>query len=361
MISLALNAFVPNTWDYKVIPSLYEKDIYFPLKRKYDTQEETKAALDYCVEFAEKVCKGTKLRLVNYVTFKELVPFLENPSDETDAAAMKGISPYAKPDADLFADKETFEYSIPEGDLILASVERKNIEGRRLVKPRELTEEQLANKPNDTVSSQPCGAAFNFMRNLETALVAEWEKLNLLLDVAVMNWEAFFSLQECFKNTEYQLSSQSFELYKALAEIVAGNDLQSFAGALETLLRHAVYRRDVACLKALMLIFRGVSAGDREWKVLTKMDCELVEAVKESEYPRELVDERLWEKQPLPQPAEQVTANPYYEKVKSFAGEKLVLPRQGLNDDDAIAIAEGVMRNKNLTAIDLRISPPLLP
>jgi hypothetical protein len=354
VISLALNAFIPNAWEYNVIPSFYDKDIYFSFKDKYDTKDEVNAALGYCEGFVRKICEGTDLKLVNYITFKELIPFLENPSDEIDTAGFKGMSPYAKVQSSIYSDKEAFEYSPSENDLITSTMDKKQ---RRLLKPKDFTDEQLAGKSTDVVSSQPCAAAFSFMKMIEVAFVSEWEKLNLLLDLAVINWEAFYSLEECFKNTEYQLNEKSFELYRAIAEVVAGNEVQAFANALEVLLKYSAYRQDVVCLKTLILIFRGIPANERDLKILTKMSYELVEAVKESDYPRELIDENLWDKQPLPEPPEDILSNPYYDKVKNFVGEKLLLQRQGLTDNDPIAVAEGILRNKNLTFIDLRNFP----
>ena len=352
VISLALNAFVPNAWEHSVVPSFYNKDIYFLFKKNYETKDEIKAALEYCQGFVKKICEGTDLKLVNYITFKELIYFLENPSDEMDAAIFKGISPYSKSQSTLFSDKEAFEYSPPENDLILSATDKKT---RRLLKPKDFTDEQLAGKSTDIVSSQPCATAFSFMKMIEVAFVGEWEKLNLFLDFAVMNWEAFHLLEECFKNTEYLLNEKSFELYRTIAEVVAKKE-EAFVNALETLLKHSVYRQDVVCLKTLILMFRKVSTNERGPKIVKKVSYELVEAVKESDYRKELIEiiKESMDKQPLPEPAEDILSNPYYDKVKNFAGEKLLLSKQGLNDNDAIAIAEGILRNKNLTVVDLR-------
>ena len=51
VISLALNSFVPNCWEYKVIPSLTEKKIFFKFKEKYDFDDEINKALNYCKKF----------------------------------------------------------------------------------------------------------------------------------------------------------------------------------------------------------------------------------------------------------------------------------------------------------------------
>jgi len=65
------------------------------------------------------------------------------------------------------------------------------------------------------------------------------------------------------------------------------------------------------------------------------------------------------QKQPPEEPNSKITVNPYYSKVLYAQEEILNLQNLGLTDEDAVAVAEALKRNGNISEVDLRI--PALP
>lgn len=102
------------------------------------------------------------------------------------------------------------------------------------------------------------------------------------------------------------------------------------------------------------MFYRGIENKTQDLKILAKMNSELIEAIKESEYPREIINEEFWNKEPLPKPPKEIFENTYYEKVINTVDDTLLFPNQELNDEDMTAVAEALARTKNITVLDLR-------
>lgn len=354
VLSMALNAFIPNIWDHMVGPSLYDPEIYFPMREKFETPREIKAALEYCRSFDEKICLGTNLKLMNYVRFEELVVFLVKPSDAMDAESVaRDISPYQKFTSahPLTADKELIPYDPPAGDLILSNIDPKIIQNRKtgLVRPRDLCANKIEGKPGDATA---LAKAIDFLKMVDTAFLVEREKLDLLLDISNLGWDAYDSMQNYLKKAGYIINDKSQNMYKVLSGVVAKKDQQSFADSLTQILSAVMCRRDIPGVRNAILLLYGMLKKE-DMRLLANLDYDLVEAIKASSYPTGLIDPKYLHKTPLPEPSKEIAANAFYVKVRHMQEEVLTLNNQGLTDTDIIPIAEALKRNPNIAKVYL--------
>ena len=293
LLSLTLNAFVPNLWEYVVTPSLYDPLIYFPMKPKFDNPADAKAAQDYCHDFVEKVCMGTELKLMNYLSFHEFVVFLSSPSDAQDALTVAAnLSPYTKltdPNP-LRENKELFEDQLHPTDGLLYGVNAELLK-RRIgctVKPRDLTSKAVGANSKDAFSGLSLLDVATFMQKLEFALFAEVEKLDLLLDLAGNGWTAFEALKPGLQKLGYLLSDLSTSVYKSFALIAEHRDRPTFAEGISGLLTAAGHRRDLRCFQNIFLLAYNLATPE-DIKTFANFSFDLAQAIKLSRYNKALM------------------------------------------------------------------------
>ena len=293
ILSLALNTFVPNKWDYAVTPSLYEPEIYFPMKERFDDEKDLKAALEYCRTFVDKICSNTNLKLLHYLSYNEFVVFLSNPSDAYDAESVaKNVTPYQKVlDAYFMGkDRETYACDIPINDYILSTMDQKLVQGRKtaVVKPRELEAKTIEGKIVDSISSRPFVEVVAMMKMIDSYFIIEQEKLGLILDMAPLNWDAIDSLKDSLRKAACLIDDNSSVICKAILGIIAKKGVTTFADSLVTLIKTISCRRDVLGLKSLILLAHGFVKPENV-RVFANLSLELAEAVKASEFPKDLM------------------------------------------------------------------------
>ena len=288
-----MNVFVPNIWDHMVTQSLYEPEIFFPMKDKYASEEETKAALEYCRNFVDKICSGTNLKLLHYLAFNELLVFLSNPSDAMDAESVaKNITPYLKmvEPPSFYKDKELFVCEPPVTDPLMSLIEKKALQNRclEMVKPRDLISKTIEGKAVDPSCGKPYSEMLSFMKTIDYSFIVEQEKIDLILDLAVLSWAAFDAFSDSLRRASFLLNDNSAIFYKTLTSIVAKEDDSSFENALVGLLSVLTCKRDATGIKNLILLSHKLIKPE-EMKVFANLTLELAEAVKMSNYPKGLL------------------------------------------------------------------------
>ncbi len=293
ILSLALNTFVPNLWDHAVTPSLYEPEIYYCMKSRFESEAEYKAALDYCRGFVDKICSGTNLKLLHYLSFKELEVFLLNPSDNDDADSVaKNITPYRKLQEPhpMCGDKEVFPCEPTSGDYFISALDPKIVQNRHaaMVRPRDLTSKAMEGKGIDSVSGRPYSEVLALMSRFESYFILEQEKTDLLLDMSVINWDAYAASREILEKAAYMPTESAAELYVALAGVVAKKTGPAFESALGALTNSICCKRDATGLKNIVLLAHRLIRKEN-MKVFANLSLELVEAIKVSEYPKGLL------------------------------------------------------------------------
>ena len=217
VMSLALNANVANTMESRIIPSFYIKDIYFNFKENYENKDEIKAAIKYCEEFSTKTCMNTDLKLINYLTFSEYTSFLGAPNDILDSATVaRGVSPYVY---ELYTDnKPTFDYEMPKDDPFINFLGPAVVNKRKIacVKPMELDTKEYKEATLDPISEVDKEDAEKFLQHIEANFVIEQEKLDFLLDTALLQWNAFEKVWSVLETAGYKKNDNTLAAYKAI-------------------------------------------------------------------------------------------------------------------------------------------------
>lgn len=292
VISLALNTFVPNIWDHVVTQSLYEPEIYFPMRKQISTPEEIEAAMAYCKNFSDKTCMETSLKLLNYLRFNELVVFLNKPSDAADAGTVAtNVTPYVKSlPFPVWIQKELFEYDTPADDYTIAAMDPLFLKARcgMCVKPRELYAKVIEGKNIDPISLKPYTEVMDFMKKLEIAFIQEQEKLDFLLDVAVVNWNGYEGFKNVLAKAAYLIKDNSFVLYKAIPIILAKKDKISFSEGLTMLISSLTIKRDVIGLRNVILHANNFLPPE-EIKSFGNISVDVANGIKLSMYPKGLM------------------------------------------------------------------------
>lgn len=217
-MSLALNVNIANTLDHNIVPSVFSKEVFFNFKETYDNKEELKGAIQYCKDFASGVCMRTDLKLINYLVFNEYELFLSSPNDVLDAESVaRGMSPY---DCKQYTgNKPTFPYELPKDDPFMKEL-KDNIEDRKkaCVKPVEFLKDEFAKAEEDPISRQTVAEVDKFMQFIEKLFVIEQEKLDFLLDIALLQWNAFDKVTPILKKSGYIKNDSTISAYKSLIE-----------------------------------------------------------------------------------------------------------------------------------------------
>lgn len=356
VLSIALNAFVPNILDYKMVPSLFDLDIFFKFEDNYDVNEETDKALEYCKNFVEKVCRNTNFKLLDYISFQEFIPFLSNPLDEVDAeSVVKNISPYkALKEPISMEDYKGIDYKSEENDHILLSLDSIDLSNRKGIFPKDLVD--INENSIDPVTNKSYIKTIELMKILESGFVYEWEKLDLLLDLASMNWDACSKHKKALENVQYYRNDNSDEIYRCLLNIRAKINLDT---ALEKLLNHVLIKKDVIYVKTLLLKQFNIHNEKKDKIILEGMSDELINALNETEKLKESIDEKYLQEKKREEKApeeleEEIRSNPYYTLIINMRDEKLVKANERLNNENSKAIAEGIKRSNGFTYVDMR-------
>jgi len=232
VISMALNMNFANTADQQIAPSFYSENLFHWFKPDYVNPKDIRDALDYCNSFPQTVQKIGELMQMNYNGFRSYASFLEQPNDVMDALnIISQASPYAyqavaansarkeSGDEDEGGDNELkFTYEFPKDDIFVEYITKEEITKRLsvFVKPREMTHEKFEKGKEDPKSRRTADEAEAFMQQIETAMVVEQEKYDLVLDLAMLKWNVFDKLQAVVKKAEYIKDENTFAAYKAL-------------------------------------------------------------------------------------------------------------------------------------------------
>ncbi len=293
VMSMALNAFLPNIWDHVVTPSLFESNVFFPMKDpKLMSLDELKATLSYCKSFEEKVCSNTPLKFLNYLRFSEYVEFLAKPSDFSDALGVaRGVSPYAKPTGEqktLYGGKEPLPVSpLAEGESF-GGISSEDFKARLdlIIKPTEL--QQTEGRTVDGPSSKPLEQVNEFMGRLETQFIVEREKMDFLLDLAALSWETLSRFRGPLEVLGFLLNDTSAAVYEAICEVVANRSPATMNRALLALSDILVYKRDKYALKTLTILVLDPEADPDPYlsaQALSTMTPDMARAVSLAQYP----------------------------------------------------------------------------
>jgi hypothetical protein len=310
---------------------------------------------------------------MHYLRFEEYLVFLEKPSDQLDAATVAtNVSPYSKWQSEnpLKKDKEMLEFpNQPLGDPLLSVLDPKIIKNRSsaCVKPRELLAKAIEGKTLDQVSLKGYPAVLDFMQKLELAFIQEQEKLDFLLDLAILNWNGMDNFKNSLTRASFIINANSLVFYKTLPEIIAKKDKQSFANALTSFFSAVTIPRDVNSLKNIILLAHNYLPPE-DTKMFTALSTDVVNGTKLSLYPKGLMykhyihkpnnrEDKYLNKEEYDNVPKEILNNSFYTKVYNHTDTELSLANMGLTDDDAIAVAEGLKRNGALYDIDLRIFP----
>jgi hypothetical protein len=282
IISISLNAFIPNAWDHLVTQSVYEPEIYFNMRERLITEDEIKETSKYCESFVEKVCRSTSLKAMHYLRFEELIPFLKSPCDARDAASIfKGISPYSKSikkRLEVCSGKETLEIKSP----LPSDIDPKLV--NTLVKPRDLLKKTIEGKDKCGVCLLAYTVVIEEMTKLETAFIVDQRKMDLILNLASLYCGALSD-----PHLKDFVNDQSVKIYEAMAEVIANRNASSYSSALSRLADCLVYKRDKLGLKNIIMLAlnKPELKGEIDNSILESLTYDFVEAIKISDYPQD--------------------------------------------------------------------------
>ena len=337
-------------------PSLFDLDIFFKFEDNYDVNEETDKALEYCKNFVEKVCRNTNFKLLDYISFQEFIPFLSNPLDEVDAeSVVKNISPYkALKEPISMEDYKGIDYKSEENDHILLSLDSIDLSNRKGIFPKDLVD--INENSIAPVTNKSYIKTIELMKILESGFVYEWEKLDLLLDLASMNWDACSKRKRALENAQYYLSDNSEEIARCILNIRATKNLDTL---LEQLLNHVLIKKDVTCVKTLLLKQWNIHDEKKDDIILKGMSYELIKALNDTDKLKNSIDEKYLEEkiieQKMPKELEEkISSNPYFTSIVSTRDTKLTKINERLDNDNSRAIAEGIKRSNGFTYVDMR-------
>ena len=216
-----MNVNIVNPVEAGFVPSIYTKGIYHEVKKRYESKEELKQLLDYCTTFEQRICMTTDLKLLNYLNFSEYYSFLSQPNDVMDAeTVIAGLSPYdfwkAKPAS------RPYSYEPQKGDIFMESIPEKDIERRKQNSclPVELSDQDIQSNVEDPIALLPTQTVNKFMQLIETYFVVEYEKLDLLLDLALVHWSAFDSMSNLIIKAGFAKDDNAITVYKAVANVL---------------------------------------------------------------------------------------------------------------------------------------------
>lgn len=204
------------------VPTIYGKGIYHEVKKRYESKEELKVLLNYCKTFESAVCMNTDLKLLNYLYFSEYLNFLTSPNDVMDAeTVIAGLSPY-----DFWKAKTAarpYAYQPQAGDIFMESIPQADIERRKQNSclPVELSDQDIAQNVEDPISMQPMQSVNKLMQLIENYFVIEFEKLDLLLDLSIIHWNAFDNLAKLIMKTGLAKDDNAIIIYKAIANVLS--------------------------------------------------------------------------------------------------------------------------------------------
>ncbi len=305
VLSLALNANIANTVDHNIVPSIYSKSIFFEFKKTYDNKKDLAAALDYCKNFGQKICMNTDLKLLNYLTFSEFQSFLSQPNDIMDAETVaSNASPYCY--ASYSGGKETFEYKSAADDPFADFIGREELKKRVVasIKPVEFLSDEFKNSAEDWVSGQATQDAVHFVQFIENTLVVEQEKMDFLLDLALLHWDAFDKYMPVLQAVNYMKNENSPGVYKAAVEAASlrksildwkaeyiTKKTPFSSSAMNALFPFLPKRANEALIQAIVLLAHGVitPATIKDLAAKYGLEQELVQGFFISGYPSELL------------------------------------------------------------------------
>jgi len=232
VLSLALNINFVNAAEQTILPSFYEPEQFFYFKQDYANSDEIKTAIHYCEEFTNLV--KTKFKQIHLESFQAYFNKKAKRGGTLSVLdIMKSVTPYLPQDtrtsqfdppkylrlkAREFNKETKFEYAIPTDDIFISFMTPEEIETRISACQKSLEMISIEKTSNASVNKMFDAVQQNieFMRKIEIAFVIEYEKYDLVFDLARLNFNEFDNLLGLLKVADYIKDDSSISAYKAL-------------------------------------------------------------------------------------------------------------------------------------------------
>jgi len=218
ILSFALNANIANTIDAKIFYSWHREPLYYQFKETYENKQELQKAIDYCATFLIKVKERKCYISSTFYCMNTFNIYLTQPNDILDAGVLGiDVTPYDYTQGSYYGGGQ-MKYDAPKDDPFIDYVGKAKIDRRRPFLVTSLEMEDAVNKKleEDPISKRPLSEVEKFLKKIEIYLVIEQEKLDFLLDIALLQWDAFERISPVLTNIGYLKNENTTLVYKTL-------------------------------------------------------------------------------------------------------------------------------------------------
>jgi len=232
ILSLALNANATNAFDEILFHSWHKKDLYYQFKDNYENKQDLQKAIDYCEHFYDNVKSHNSYIARKFNAIKPMQEYLESSIDACyiDVCIAYCTSPYWTyycQDEKQRNRQRELSYIALKDDPFVDYITKDLLDQRQIffcksteIKDAEEAKKTMQDDKNqlviDPVSKRPFNEVEKLLTKIETYFVMEQEKLDFLLDIALLQWGAFERIAPLLRTLGYLRGANSIMAYKAL-------------------------------------------------------------------------------------------------------------------------------------------------